>query len=105
MIRTLPIETLKMCGGLTFGAKPHDSVAFSSLVVPAQYVLYGCFLSSPRAQVASRWALVMLVLSPRITPKYCRGSSCLEIITNDDDASFCPSGPYPTPVAPDSRRS
>ena len=69
MVRILPIETLKMYGGLTFGTKTPDGAAVSQLTVPAQDVLLGRLLSRLRARVASRWALVMLVFSPSTTPK------------------------------------
>ena len=110
MIRNLSIETLKMCGGLTFGTKAPGGATFSPLAVPAQDVLYRRFLSSPRVRVASRWALVMLILSPSTAPKSLRGSSRFETNANDDVTFDCASEPLsllaaPTPSCPSCRFS
>ena len=100
MIQILPIETLKIFDGLTFRAKAPDGAAFSRLAVPAQDILYGCFFSNPRARVASRWALIMLVLSLSTDSLSRHGSSCLKTTANDDVVSCCAYGPYPASVTP-----
>ena len=83
-----------MCGGLTFGTKAPDGAVFSPLAVPAQAVFDVCLLTSSRARVVSRLAMIMLVLSPSATSKSRRGPSCLEITANDDAAFCCASRPY-----------
>ena len=102
----LRVETLKTCGGFTFGSNAPDGATFSPLVIPAQGVLHGRLLGNSRTRVASCWALVMMIiLSLSTAPKYRRGFPCLETTSNNDDATSCStSGPYPPPVTPGSHR-